>query len=109
MKKSQYIQIVVFLSVLGISLAWFGVFKTEEYKIANKYLINELTLDPKFDSNSKQYLISFRVNGGVGTTSRFTFLLVKGFEFKLVTLKLDKKVEPWKIDVVLRQAEFLTG
>jgi hypothetical protein len=96
---STKIKIVILLSVLGMFLAWYGVFKSEEYALANKYLINELTLDSKLGVNSKHFLLSCRVNGGARTTSRFTFLVIKGLDLKLVTLKLDKKVEPWKLEV----------
>ena len=41
MKLSNYLKIVILLSVLSISIAWFDVYKTQEYKIVSKYLVEE--------------------------------------------------------------------
>ena len=97
MKISNYLLAVIFLAVVGISLAWWGVFKTEEYRLVKNYLNSEVITDKSYQDKPNYFLISFKVNSGQKTVSRFTFLIIDKFDFKLIALNLDKKIEPWKI------------
>ena len=97
MKRSNYLLAVIFLAVVGISLAWWGVFKTEEYRLVKNYLNSEIITDKNYNDKPNYFLISFKVNGGQKTVSHFTFLILDKFDSKLITLSLDKKIEPWKI------------
>lgn len=97
MKKTTYIKLVVLLTFLGVFIAWFGVYRANEYKIVSNHLQNQLILDSDFRSEPNYLLIGFRLNKGQSSTSRFTFLVNNRFKFKLVTLTLDKKMEPWQV------------